>query len=84
MASIEAAVLFSSVYVAGIVVFGSFEKCQRFLGPVLPKAAVVAAIVLLSLIAMGLYQFNQRLYFRETVVRIVVAFAAASLAPNSL
>ncbi len=80
MASIEAAVLFSSVYVAGIVVFGSFEKCQRFLGPVLPKAAVVAAIVLLSLIAMGLYQFNQRLYFRETVVRIVVAFAAASLA----
>ena len=80
MASIEAAVLFSSVYVAGIVVFGSFEQCQRFLGPVLPKAAVVAAIVLLSLIAMGLYQFNQRLYFRETVVRIVVAFAAASLA----
>ncbi len=80
MASIEATILFSSVYVAGIVVFGSFEASQRVLGPLLPKAAVVAVIVLLSLIAMGLYQFNQRLYFRETVVRIVVALGVASLA----
>jgi len=80
MAGIEATILFSSVYVAGIVVFGSFEASQRVLGPLLPKAAVVAVIVLLSLIAMGLYQFNQRLYFRETVVRIVVALGVASLA----
>ena len=80
MAGIEATILFSSVYIAGIVVFGSFADSQRVLGPLLPKAAVVAAIVLLSLIAMGLYQFNQRLYFRETVVRIVVALGVASLA----
>ncbi len=80
MAGIEATILFSSVYVAGIVVFGSFEASQRVLGPLLPKAAVVAVIVLLSLVAMGLYQFNQRLYFRETVVRIVVALGVASLA----
>ena len=80
MAVIESTILFSSVYVAGFVVFGSFEACQRVLGPLLPKVTVVATIVLLSLIAMGLYQFNQRLYFRETVVRIVVAFGVASLA----
>jgi len=80
MAGIEATILVSSVYVAGIVVFGSFEASQRALGPLLPKAAVVAVIVLLSLVAMGLYQFNQRLYFRETVVRIVVALGVASLA----
>jgi sugar transferase (PEP-CTERM system associated) len=80
MACIEATILFSSVYVAGIVVLGSFANSQRVLGPLLPKAAVVAVIVLLSLIAMGLYQFNQRLYFRETVVRIVVALGVASLA----
>jgi len=33
-----------------------------------------------SLIAMGLYQFNQRLYFHEVIIRLLVGFAIASIA----
>ena len=70
MALVELMILFSSVYVAGMFVLGSLFECDRLLGPVAPKAALVAVVSLTSLIAMGLYQFHQRLYFREAVVRI--------------
>ncbi len=73
-------VLFTSVYAAGIFVLGSIEECNRLLGPVMPKAAVVSVVVLISLVAMGLYQFHQRLYFIEAVVRILVGLAFACLA----
>lgn len=80
MAGVEAAILVSSVYVAAILAFGSIEASQHILGPLAPKAVLMAAIILLSLVAMGLYQFHQRLYFRETVLRIMVGVFAGCLA----
>ena len=80
LAGVELAVLFSSVYVAGIVVLGSVAECDRLLGPVAPKAALVSIVVLTSLVAMGLYQYHQRLYFNEAVVRVLVGLTFACLA----
>ena len=80
MAIVEALILFSSVYVAGIYVFGSVEVSEQSLGWLVPKATVVVIVMLVSLVSMGLYQFHQRVYYREVVIRILVAVAAGSLA----
>ena len=80
MAIVELTILFSSVYVAGIYVIGNLADCIRLIGPVAPKAALVAVVSFFSLIAMGLYQFQQRLYFREAVVRILVGLGLACMA----
>ena len=80
MAAVELTILFSSVYVAGVFVFGSILDYDRLFGPVAPKAALVAVVNFVSLVAMGLYQFHQRLYFREAVVRVLVGLVFASLA----
>ncbi len=80
MAGTEALIAFSSLYVAGIIIFGSLELCEESLGSLAPRAATVAIVVLASLVAMGLYQFHQRIYFREAVVRILVGLASGGLA----
>ena len=80
MAAIELSILFSSVYVAGIIVLGSIAESVRVVGPVAPKAALVCIVLLASLVAMGLYKFHQRLYFRESVNRVLVGFALACVA----
>lgn len=79
MAGVELVILFSSVYVAGILVLGSIEESNRLFGPLAPKAVLVSAVTLLSLVAMGLYQFHQRLYFTEAVVRVLVGMLIASI-----
>lgn len=80
MVAAELTILFSSVYVAGIIVLGSIAESGKVLGPVAPKAALVSVVLLASLVAMGLYQFHQRLYFREAVNRMLVGFALACVA----
>ncbi len=77
MAIVEMAILFSSVYVAALVVFGSISDCARLFGSIAPKAVLVSLVALISLMAMGLYQFHQRLYFSEAVVRVLVGLVAA-------
>ena len=79
MAAVELTILFSSVYVAGIIVLGSVAECERMLGPLAPKAALVSVVALASLVTMGLYQFHQRLYFDEAAVRLLVGLALACL-----
>jgi len=80
MAIVEVLVLFSSVYVGALVIFGTVEECERIAGPLVPKAAIVAGVILTSLIAMGLYQFHQRISYREAVVRIMVGLAIGGMA----
>ena len=79
MAVVELAVLYSSVYVAGAIVFGGVADCESLLGPIAPKALLVSIVALVSLGAMGLYQFHQRLYFSEAVVRVMVGMALACI-----
>lgn len=80
MAGIEWVIAYSSVYVAGIIVFGSVDLCEQALGPLAPRAAIVALTLLISLVAMGLYQFHQRIYFYEAAIRILAGLAAGCLA----
>jgi sugar transferase (PEP-CTERM system associated) len=80
LAGVESAILFSSVYVAAIVIFGSVSGGSHLLGQVAPKAALVTVVALVSLIAMGLYQYHQRLYFSEAAIRVIVGVALACLA----
>ena len=79
MAGIESIILFSSVYAAGIAVFGSLETCESLIGPLFPRAVVVTGVVLACLIAMGLYQFHQRMEFREAAIRVVAGVVAGSI-----
>ena len=76
----EVFVFFSSIFFAAIIAFGSLDQARLVLGSLTLKALVISAIMLGSLIAMGLYQFHQRLYFKEAVVRVVVGFVIGSLA----
>jgi sugar transferase (PEP-CTERM system associated) len=75
----EATVLFVSVYVAELVVLGSIEAFGSDSVSIAPKAAVLSSVMLISLIAMGLYQFNQRAYYHEIIVRIIVGIAFGTI-----
>jgi sugar transferase (PEP-CTERM system associated) len=68
----ETTILFSSVYVAALIAVGGIELFESNMGPIAPKAAILSLVMLLSLIAMGLYQFHQRVYFHEVIARIIV------------
>jgi sugar transferase (PEP-CTERM system associated) len=78
MAGVESVILFSSVYVAGIILFGSLESYESLSGPLAPRAAAISGIVFVCLVAMGLYQFHQRMRFREAATRVVVGVLAGS------
>ncbi|HKL63909.1 MAG TPA: TIGR03013 family XrtA/PEP-CTERM system glycosyltransferase [Woeseiaceae bacterium] len=78
LAAAECAVVFASLYVAGWARFDwSFQAYALIHGPVWPQALAVTVVVCVCLIAIGLYQFHQRLYFKEALARLVVAFILA-------
>jgi sugar transferase (PEP-CTERM system associated) len=79
LAMAEAAVLYVSVYVAHVISFGGVQAGEELLGPIAPRAAALSLVMVLSLIAMGLYQFHQRIYFHEILVRILVGVGIGSL-----
>lgn len=79
MAAVEMAVLYSSLYFAALVSYGSLDSFEDTHGPIAPRAGIVASAVLVNLIAMGLYQFHQRFYFREAVLRVLVGLVAGYL-----
>ena len=78
MGIVETIILFSSVYASAWLTFGSLNEYEKVVGQLAPRAAVVAVVVLICLIAMGLYHFHQRIYFREAVVRVIVGLAIGS------
>ena len=75
----ELLVLYSSMYAAGIVVYGSIELSEEALGPLAPRASILTVVMFASLVSMGLYHFHQRVYFKEVLVRIGVGFALGSV-----
>jgi len=79
MAGVESLILFTSIYFAGIVAFGSIADCESTLGPLAPKAMAATSVILVSMIAMGLYQFHQRMYFQEAVIRVVAGVLAGTI-----
>ena len=79
MAAIESVILFSALYVAGIAVFGNYDQYAELIGPVAPKAAIIAGLILICMVAMGLYRFNQRFYFHEAALRVLVGLIVGAL-----
>lgn len=75
----EALILYSSVYVGAIILFGDLAECEETVGSLAPRATSVSTVMLLSLISMGLYGFHQRMFFRDVFVRLVVGFVIGSL-----
>lgn len=75
----ELLVLYSSIYAAALILYGSIENCEEAVGPLGLRAALLSIVMLVSLVSMGLYHFQQRVYFKEVLVRFVVAFALGSL-----
>ena len=80
MAVVEVLVVFSSLYFAAILTCGSVAECELASGALAPKALLISSLVLVSLVAMGLYQFHQRLWYREAALRILVGLSAGFMA----
>ena len=78
LALAEAGILFVSVYAAVVFAVGGIELFEDTTGPIAPKAAILSVVMIVSLIAMGLYQFHQRVYYHEVIVRILVGVAIGS------
>ncbi len=79
LAVVETLILVASVYFARVVAFGNFELAEQSLSSVAPKALTLATVMLLALIATGLYQFHRRVYFHEIFVRVLVGFFLGSI-----
>lgn len=81
LAIVESLVLCLSVYVAALAVFvGNLEQGEQTLGPLIPRAICMSAIMLLSFVSVGLYQFHQRIDYSEVSTKVLVGFALGSLA----
>jgi len=74
LAAAEVAVIVLSVYAAvAIRMQGDVAGYVSEHGAIWPKASVKAAVCFVVLLALGLYQFNQRLYFTEVLSRLLAA-----------
>lgn len=80
LAIAEAVILFASIYVAALVLsFGDFELNSATLGSLAVRAFSMAVVVLLSFVAVGLYQFHQRIDYSEVLTRVIVGLALGSV-----
>ena len=81
LALVEAGVAVASVYAAILVRFNGFSRAfgafESLTGPIWPRAAMVAGVVLMSLAALGLYQLHQRARFNGVLVRLLLALVLA-------
>lgn len=93
LGAVEAAVLYSSVYIASLVLCADGTTCDQIISAASPHALLVVAVMITSLIAMGLYQLRQRMMFHEVALRLFVGIGVGSLvlaifcfavSPNSL
>jgi sugar transferase (PEP-CTERM system associated) len=76
----EASLIFAAVFAAVWLRFnGKVEAFTSVHGAIWPKALVVASAVSISMLALGLYQLHQRLYFRDTIARVSVALAISGV-----
>jgi sugar transferase (PEP-CTERM system associated) len=81
LALIEGSLAFFALYAAACLRFQSplsdLALLQRQIGPLWPRALVFAVIVVLCLMASGLYSGRQRASFTGVVLRIVAALIVA-------
>ncbi|HWM27915.1 MAG TPA: TIGR03013 family XrtA/PEP-CTERM system glycosyltransferase [Woeseiaceae bacterium] len=74
----ELGVMFCAVVAAaGLRSYGDLTAFNLPETPIWPKAAIVIVVLFVAILALGLYQFHQRLYFKDTLARMGVAFLLA-------
>jgi sugar transferase (PEP-CTERM system associated) len=69
---VEFLIVGSSLYFAGMITYGSVAASEAEIGPIWPQAILAGTVILLSLIAVGLYQFNLRAHYYQAATRIMV------------
>ena len=80
LAIAEAVILFVSIYVAALLLFvGDLELSNSVVGSLASRAFSMAVVVLLSFVAVGLYQFHQRINYIDVLTRVIVGFALGSI-----
>lgn len=77
LAVIETAIIYFSVTGTSALIASSDQPGAVGYSLVSIEAAIVAVVLLATLMSMGLYHFHQRLYFREILVRVFVAIVLA-------
>ena len=81
LAITELGVVMLCVYGAVLARFsgfsGTFDAFQATVGPIWPRALLIAGVTLLGLAAMGLYQLRQRARFAGIVARLLIAVVIA-------
>src|SRR5579862_372271 len=84
LAIAEAAIAFLAVYVAVLIRFevpvAHLRLLQRDIGALWPRAAMFALIVLVCLMAFGLYSARQRAQLSGVLVRVGAALLVAACA----
>ena len=68
LAVAEASALFASVYIAQAV---SVNNSEEFVQPI-RHGMIITPVIMLSLVAMGLYEFHQRIHFQQVLIRLIV------------
>ena len=77
----ETIIFYSAVYIASLVLRDpDGGPIGDYVGGNVSQAIIVSLVMLLSFLSMGLYQFNQRIYYREIIARVVVAMLVGSAA----
>jgi len=79
LAIAEAGAVFVSVYLAQAFFLRVTSGSSLSIAPVAPDALFITAVMLLSLIAMGLYEFHQRIGIRQVLTRVMVAIGLGSV-----
>ena len=82
LAGAEGAIAWFSMFAAVCIRFSTspanLKTLEADIGPVLPRAAMYAAIVLVCLLAFGLYSARQRAQLSGVLVRVAAALVIAS------
>jgi len=82
LALIEGALAFLALYGAVLIRFETplshLSNLERELGPLWPRALVFAAVVVICLLAFGLYSARQRAQIGGVIVRVLAALAVTS------
>ncbi len=83
LAATEALVLMLSVVIAQSAPMRALGVAYNG-GPIIWQATLVGFVLLIALLAVGLYQFNQRFNLRDVLARLIVSFTGGWLVLSAL
>ena len=77
---VEFLLFFSSLFISNYVIHDGAASSMSAPDSLLLPAAISAVVMLLALISTGLYDFHQRIYYHEALVRVLVGCMLGALA----